>query len=1112
LGTSTSKRAKPAPQTGHPVSVPDAVAHAIDATLLGGFEVRVDGQPIANAQWKLRHPRQLFQMLLLEPDGLPREQVLSVLWPDTDPTAAANRLHHTLHLVRGIFLTAGLSKAEPVALLQAETVRLNPVHAVAVDVRTFSQCVARARGLAGAADAQAEAALQQALALYRGELAQGCPVDEWLSGRRESLRVEFAWMLDRLAELKRKAGDDQAAIGLYQQLVDLDPGNELAHRSLMELYAATDHPERAIHQYSVCKRLLRHELDVEPSPATQAVLQRILSTPPAAPVRGATAPSSMPAPRWRYQPMPYAVPLLGRDADVQALCDQLLDPALRLLTVTGSAGLGKSRVAHAAVERVQEHFRNGAIAVSCTGLTDERQVANAVARALDLTLAADTSVRAQLAGRLRPCQLLLLLDRFEHVLAVAPQLAALLESAPELKVLVTSQVALRLDIEHVVTLPSLLQRGDAAAVEMFCRVAANAGAPVEGDAALAQAAAICRRLDGNPLAIELAAGQAPMLALPQILRSLEQPLAMLANPALDVEPQHRSLRDAIAWTCSVLDADTQTLLHALSLFGGHCGSGEPEQAFSALWSADTLRRCLQALLEAHVLRRRAAADERTPPGLEMPDAIAQFAAERLLESPQREALQSAHAAHATTQVRECFRRMRDESRHDIVAFVVDHRPSWQRAVSWLAQHGAAAEHLVMAYQYGVLALMAGATRNAMEVLQAAAARADLATSPERRMAAWCAYRLARACAWQADGELATRTLRAARRMARAEGDDYLHDRCLLQLAVERIDQRHFRAARHHLEALIAKHQAEQRQRDLVREHGLMASLRSAVGELTLAVDDARTALRCARELGSEHHIAYAAATLCEASLRIGDVARAQSLVALSYTLPEHALTPLRRQHFRLLECIADFECADFDSARTKTQRLLDTLQAYPLARTQAVARALAEMVAAEQGHDGAAPILDDEFAALPAGLHYDELTLRMLCYRLRRATLRGRTRRALSALQQALQALLRNPHPLWWSWTLEACAMAAAVQGDALTCKAAVNLSRQALRRAGCLPTPRQQLNWQRAQADASANAPWVEQRSLLPLAWPKTDRLLAEKLVAAMERALLEPHVAVSA
>jgi DNA-binding SARP family transcriptional activator/predicted ATPase len=1111
LGTSTSRRAKPASRTSHPASAsatPDAARHAIDATLLGGFEVRVDGQAIANAQWKLRHPRQLFQMLLLEPAGLPREQVLSVLWPDTDPTAAANRLHHTLHLVRGIFVAAGMPKAAPVALLAADSVRLNPAHAVSVDVLAFEQHLSEARMARNGA--AAEAALQQALSLYRGELAQGCPVDEWLSGRRETCRVEFVWVLGQLAELKRKAGDAEAATGLYQQLVDSDPGNELAHRSLMDLYAAGGHPERAIHQYSVCKRLLRHELDVEPSPATQAVLQRILSAPPAAPSRD--VPASRAAQRWLYRPMPYAVPLLGRDADVQALQALLLDPAVRLVTVTGSAGLGKSRVAHAAVERVQQRFRNGAVVVSCTGLADARQVVNAIARALGLTLGADTSVRAQLDGSLRSCQLLLLLDRFEHVLTAAPQLVALLQAAPELKLLVTSQVALRLDIEQLFTLPSLTQRDEAAAVEMFCRVAANAGAPVQGDAARAQAGAICRRLDGNPLAIELAAGQAPMLALPQILRALEQPLAMLTNPALDVEPPQRSLRDAIAWTCSLLDADAERLLCALSLFGGHCGSDEPARAFSALWPADVLERCTEALQDTHLVRRHAAAGAGEPVLLEMPDAIAQFAAERLLESPQRAALQAAHAAHAAAQVRECFRRMRDEPHHDIVAAVLLQRPSWHRAVLWLAQHGTAGEHLVMAYQYGVLALMGGATRDATQVLQAAATRADLASAEERRVAAWCAYRLARAAAWQADASLATRTLRAARRMARAEGDDYLHDRCLLQLAVVRIDQRRFRAARLHLEALIEKHQAQQRRRDLVREHGLMASLRGAVGELTLAVKDAHTALHCARELGSEHHVAYAAATLCEASLRTGDMACAQSMVALSYTLPEHTITPLRRQHFRLLECIADFESGEFDAAQVKTQRLLGALQAYPLARTHAVARALAEMVAVEQGHGGAAPTLDDDFAASPAGLHYDELAVRLQCYRIRRAAAQGRPRRALSALQVATHALLRNPHPLWWGWTLEACAMAAAMQGDARTCKAAIALSRQALRHAGCLPTPRQQHNWQRAESLAVANAPWVERRSLLPLAWPKSDRLLVEKLVAAMERTLLEPHAVASA
>jgi DNA-binding SARP family transcriptional activator len=1105
---------------------PTTPGHAIDVLLFGGFEVRVDGQAISNAQWKLRHPRQLFQMLLLEPDGLPRERALSVLWPDTDPSAAANRLHHSLHLVRGIFVAAGLPKSEPVALLQADTVRLNPVHALKVDTRRFAQYVARAR--VAAEPAIAEAALQQALALYRGELAQGCPVDEWLSSQRETCRLEFAWALDRLAELKRKGGDAEAAIGLYQQLVDIDPGNELAHRSLMELYAAADHPERAIHQYSVCKRLLRHELDVEPSPATQALLQRILSAPASAKLRS-TVPLP-PAQRWRCQSVPYALPLLGRDDEVQALQRMLLDPAVRLVTLTGSAGVGKSRVAHAAVERCQERFRNGAIVVSCTGLAGPGEVPGAIAHALGLAPSAQAPVQAQLAGRLQACQLLLLLDRFEHLLAAAPALAALLQSAPELKLLVTSQAALRLEMEQVVILPSLMQRDGAAAVEMFCRVAANAGAAVEGDAARAQAAAICRRLDGNPLAIELAAGQAPMLALPQILYALEHPLAVLTNAALDVEPPQRSWRDAVAWTCGVLDAHAQELLYALSLFGRRCRSNEPAQAFGALWPAATLSRCLQALLDTHVIRRCAAPDAEQrpqagdmshpppegaeqsgkapfahePAGLEMSEAMAQFAAERLLESPRRVDLQAAHAAHAAKQMRECFRHMCSQTRQDIVSVTLYHRPSWHRAVLWMAGQGVPAEYLLVAYQYGVLALMGGATVEAGEVLRSAAERDGLTTMPERRLAAWCAYRLARACGWHTDRRLAPRAVRTARRMARAVGDDELHDRCLLQLAASRIDHGHVRAARSLLDLLISKHNAQQRLPELVREHALMAALHGAVGELTLAVAAAQKALSVARELGSEPHIAYAAAARCEAALRVGDMAQVQQMIALHHTL-QHTVTPLRRQHIRLLECIADFENSDFHAVQAKMQPLLEALPPYPPARTHALARVLAEMVDVELGNSQDAPVLDDEFTALPAGLYHDEQAVRTLCYRIRRAAALGRTRRALSAVQAVVHLLARRHQPLWWAWTLEACALAALMRGDGRTGKAAAGLSRLALRRAGCLPTPRQQRNW--AVAEALVPDTDTGPRSLLPAAWPKSDEILLKKLLAAMERTLLQPR-----
>ncbi len=489
----------------------------------------------------------------------------------------------------------------------------------------------------------------------------------------------------------------------------------------------------------------------------------------------------------------------------------------------------------------------------------------------------------------------------------------------------------------------------------------------------------------------------------------------------------------------------------------------------------------------------------------MSDAIAQFGAERLLEAPRRAALQAAHAAHAATQVRECFRRIRDEKRQDIVGVTRYHRLSWQRAVSWLAQQGCAAEHLLIAYRYGVLTLISGAAGEAIEVLRGAAEREGLTKLPERRLAAWCAYRLARACACHTDRRLAARAIRTARRMARAVGDDELHDRCLLQLAASRIDHGHVRAARCLLDLLIGKHEAQPRLPDLVRAHALVANLHGAVGELTLAVEASQKALSVARELGSEPHIAYAAATRCEAALRVGDTAQARQMIALHHTLPQHATAPLRRQHFRLLECIADFESGDFHAAQAKTPLLLEALQAYPPARTHAVARVLAEMVDVELGNGQDAPLLDDEFTALPAGLHHDEQAVRTLCYRIRRAAALGRTRRALSAVQAAAHLLARRHQPLWWAWTLEACALAALMRGDGRTAKAAAGLSRQALRRAGCLPTPRQQRNW--ALAEAVVPTSDTVQRSPLPAAWPKSDEILIKKLLAAMERALLEPR-----
>ena len=272
--------------------------------------------------------------------------------------------------------------------------------------------------------------------------------------------------------------------------------------------------------------------------------------------------------------------LIGRDRELAAIGSLLGDDAVRLTTLTGTGGVGKTRLALAAAAAASGAFADGAVFVDLAPLRDPNRVPERIAATLGLDGRKSTTMLESVRRYLEARRALLVLDNFEHLLPAAPVVSELLRSCPGVKALVTSREPLRLSGEREFAVRPLGlpapgggaspgELAESAAVRLFVERASEASA----DFALAPeqaatVAAICRRLDGLPLAIELAAPRVKVLPLPALLARLESRLPALANGPRDAPARQRTLRDAIAWSHDLLTADEQALFRRLGVFGG----------------------------------------------------------------------------------------------------------------------------------------------------------------------------------------------------------------------------------------------------------------------------------------------------------------------------------------------------------------------------------------------------------------------------------------------------------------------------------------------------------------------------------------------------------------
>jgi predicted ATPase/DNA-binding SARP family transcriptional activator/DNA-binding CsgD family transcriptional regulator len=662
--------------------------------LLGGFRVSVGSRTISQDAWRLRKAAALVKLLALAPGHrLQREQAMDLLWSDSGRKAASNNLRSTLHTARKILNPAMGSRY---LASEDESLVLCPEGALWVDVDAFEEATATARG------AKEPATYGAALDLYEGDLLPEDRYEEWTEGRREELRQLYLGLLVELAGLHEERDEHGLAIEALRKATATESTLEEAHVALMRLHAISGRPERALAQYERLRDALSRGPRTEPSDSSHRLRDEIVAgSLPMKPFvdlsreeeRPGVGKHNLPAPRTSF---------VGRERETVEVKRMLA--MTKLLTLTGAGGSGKTRLALEVARDLVSIYPDGVWLVTLAELSESELVPQAAAAALQVPERPGQPLTDTLAEALEAKELLLVLDNCEHLVEAAARLVdTLLDSCPHLGVLATSREPLGISGEMNWVVPLL-------SLPAMANEESNGGATIESlmrsealrlfvdrarlrlpDFQLTQQNAgavtrVCQKLDGIPLAIELATARMGAFAVEQVAQRLDVSLDVLMGASRSAAPRQQTLRATIDWSHKLLSEAERTFFRRLSVFAG----GWTLEAVEAVCSGGGVEKgdildLLGGLVDKSLVV--AAASRGGAVRYRMLEPLRQYAREKLEEGGEADELQNRHASYFLAVAEEAEPKLVGSQQSAWVEQLEAEHDNLREALSWVLERG-----------------------------------------------------------------------------------------------------------------------------------------------------------------------------------------------------------------------------------------------------------------------------------------------------------------------------------------------------------------------------------------------------------------------------------------